>query len=143
MAYCWARLIHGSLCVFIDYGPFYLPSSTAAQEVIHFLDLLFEDGSAPGTGPPHRVTYYGRYGPIKDTGAPDGRTLLIHQGLKYAVNLESLNLYQNSVEGLSPWRSNPPAGLEPGGTESKDISALRGLTALASWTSATIRLNEY
>jgi len=111
-------------------GLFVFPLSTTAQEVIHFPDLQLEAAVRRALDRPTGVLTTADMALLKTLEA--GRQNIVDlSGLEYAVNLESLNLYQNSVEELAPLGALTRLRvLNLGGNSIKDISALRGLTAL-------------
>ncbi len=125
------RLIHLVAYVFLlTMGLFVFPLSTTAQEVIHFPDLQLEAAVRRALDRPTGVLTTADMALLKTLEA--GRQNIVDlSGLEYAVNLESLNLYQNSVEELAPLGALTRLRvLNLGGNSIKDISALRGLTAL-------------
>ncbi len=125
------RLIHLVAYAFLlTMGLFIFPLSTAAQEVIHFPDLQLEAAVRRALDRPTGLLTTADMALLKTLEA--GRQNIVDlSGLEYAVNLESLNLYQNSVEGLSPLGALTRLRvLNLGGNSIKDISALCGLTAL-------------
>lgn len=125
------RLIHLVAYVFLlTMGLFVFPLSTTAQEVIHFPDLQLEAAVRRALDRPTGVLTTADMALLKTLEA--GRQNIVDlSGLEYAVNLESLNLYQNSVEELAPIGALTRLRvLNLGGNSIKDISALRGLTAL-------------
>jgi transglutaminase-like putative cysteine protease len=125
------RLIHIVAYAFLlTIGLFIFPLSTAAQEVIHFPDLQLEAAVRRALDRPTGLLTTADMALLKTLEA--GRQNIVDlSGLEYAVNLESLNLYQNSVEDLSPLGALTHLRvLNLGGNSIKDISALRGLTAL-------------
>ena len=111
-------------------GLIVFPLSTAAQEVIHFPDLQLEAAVRRALDRPTGLLTPADMALLKTLEA--GRQNIVDlSGLEYAVNLESLNLYQNSVGDLTPLGALTRLRvLNLGGNSIKDISALRGLTAL-------------
>ena len=113
------RLIHLVAYVFLlTMGLFVFPLSTTAQEVIHFPDLQLEAAVRRALDRPTGVLYYGRYGPVEDTEAGRQNIAdLIRPGICRQPGKPEPT--RTALRSSPPWRSNPPAGLEPGGIVSK------------------------
>lgn len=109
---------------------FLFPSTSAAQEVIHFPDLALEAAVREALNRPTGLITSRDMALLRNLEA--GRREIAHlSGLEYAVNLESLNLFQNKVVDLKPLSGLTKLRvLNLGSNKINDTGPLRLLTAL-------------
>ncbi|NLX91998.1 MAG: hypothetical protein GXZ07_10545 [Firmicutes bacterium] len=108
----------------------FFPASATAQEVIHFSDRELEAAVRQALNQPAGVLTSADLARLETLEAAR-QNISDLSGLEYAVNLKSLNLYENSVADLACLKGLTRLQyLNLGGNRIREISPLQSLTAL-------------